>query len=97
MKYERKAYEVDVEKYEIGKGLEDGVELWTDVVTKGWFVMDKLIQIKKENGAIVCPYVENRRGKTFLREGDYIITDPDGYRQVCGEDLLDVRYTPIEE
>ena len=29
MRYEHKAFEVNVEKYEIGKGLEDGVELWT--------------------------------------------------------------------
>lgn len=96
MKYERIAFEVDVEKYEVGKGMEDGVESWTDVMTKGWFVTDNLIQIKKENGAVVCPYVRNRRGKTFLREGDYIITDQDGSRHVCGEDKIDERYRPIK-
>lgn len=96
MRYERIAFEVDVEKYEVGKGMEDGVESWTDVMTKGWFVTDNLVQIKKENGAVVCPYVRNRRGKTFLREGDYIITDHDGFRHVCGEDKIDERYRPIE-
>lgn len=96
MRYERISFEVDVEKYEVGKGMEDGVEMWTDVVTKGWFVTDNLIQIKKENGAVVCPYVVNRRGKTFLREGDYVITDQDGCRHVCGEDKIDERYRPIE-
>ena len=55
MKCMRVALEADVEKYEVGTGMEDGVELWTDVVTRGWFATDSLIQIKKENGAIVCP------------------------------------------
>lgn len=97
MKCVRVAFEVNVEKYEVGKGMEDGVELWTDVVTKGWFVTDNLIQIKKETGAIVCPYILHKRGKTFLREGDYIITDQDGFRHVCGEDKIFDRYKPVEE
>ena len=28
----------DAERYELGKGLEDGFELWTDIITKGWIV-----------------------------------------------------------
>lgn len=97
MKCMRVALKVDVEKYEIGKGMEDGVELWTDVVTRGWFVTDSLVQIKKENGAIVCPYILHKRGKTFIAEGDYIITDVDGSRHVCSGDKIFDRYKPIEE
>ena len=35
MKCVRAAFEVNVEAYEVGKGMEDGFELWTDVVTRG--------------------------------------------------------------
>lgn len=97
MKCVRVSFEANVEKYEVGKGMEDGFELWTDVVTRGWFVTDSLIQVKKENGAIVCPYILHKRGKTFIGEGDYIITEPDGSRHVCsGEKVFD-RYKPAEE
>lgn len=36
MKCRRVEMNADVVKYELGKGLEDGFELWADVVTKGW-------------------------------------------------------------
>lgn len=97
MKCVRVALEVDVKKYEVGKGMEDGVELWSDVVTRGWFVMDSLVQIKKENGAIVCPYILHKRGKTFIAEGDYIITELDGSRHVCSEEKVFKRFKPVEE
>ena len=97
MKCMRVAFEADVEKYEAGKGMEDGFELWTDVVTRGWFVTDSLVQIKKENGAIVCPYILHKRGKTFIGEGDYIITESDGSRHVCGGEKVFYRYKPVEE
>lgn len=97
MKCMRVAFEADVEKYEVGKGMEDGFELWTDVVTRGWFVTDFLVQIKKENGAIVCPYILHKRGKTFIGEGDYIITEADGSRHVCDGTKVFDRYKPIEE
>ena len=93
----RAAFEVEVEKYEVGKGMEDGVELWTDVMTRGWFVTDALVQIKKENGAIVCPYILHKRGKTFIAEGDYIITESDGSRHVCSGDKVFDRFKPVEE
>lgn len=97
MKCMRVTLEADVEKYEYGKGMEDGVDLWTDVVTRGWFATDSLVKIRKENGAIVCPYILHKRGKTFIAEGDYIITEADGSRHVCsGEKVFD-RYKPIEE
>jgi hypothetical protein len=96
MKCKRVALEADVEKYEVGKGMEDGFELLSDVVTKGWIVTDSLVQVKKENGAVVCPYIKQRRGRTFIKEGDYIITDADGTKHVCGEDKIFQRYQPVE-
>ena len=70
MKSRRKNLDADVVKYEIGKGMEDGVELWADVVTKGWIVTDFLVKIQREDGTIVCPYLLNRRGRVFIGEGD---------------------------
>lgn len=95
MKCMRTAMEAEVEKYEVGKGMEDGFELWSDVVTKGWIVTDTLVKVEKENGTIVCPYIRHRRGRTFIGEGDYIITDADGTRHVCGADKIFDRYHKI--
>ena len=96
MRYLRAPLEVQAELYELNKGMEDGFELWTDVVTRGWFVTDSLVQVKKENGAIVCPYILHKRGKTFIGEGDYIITEADGSRHVCGGEKVFDRYKPVE-
>lgn len=96
MKCFRVGLEADVEKYEIGKGLEDGFEPWSDVVTKAWIVTDTLIKIKRDNGVIVCPYITHRRGRTFIGEGDYIIIDADGTKHVCGEDKIFIRYQKSE-
>lgn len=92
MKCRRVELEARVEKYEVGKGMEDGFELWTDVVTQGWIVTDFLVKIQQEDGTIVCPYISNRRGYTFIGDGDYIITDSDGTRHVCGSDKIWERY-----
>ncbi|MCI8338899.1 MAG: hypothetical protein HFH62_09535 [Lachnospiraceae bacterium] len=96
MKCRRVNMEADVLKYELGKGLEDGFELWTDVVTKGWIVTDSLVKMARENGQYVCPYILHRRGRTFINEGDYIITDADGTKHVCGEDKIFTRYEKME-
>lgn len=95
MKCKRTSIVADVEKYEIGKDMEDGFELWTNVVTREWIVSDKLIKITRENGTIVCPYVKHRRGRTFIREDDYIIVDSDGTKHVCGADKIFERYEKI--
>ncbi len=92
MKAIRVELESDIVKYEPGKGLEDGFELFSDVVTDGWIVTDSLVKIQQPNGDIVCPYILHRRGRTFIGTGDYIITDSDGTRQVCGEDKIHNRY-----
>lgn len=35
-KYLRSALEVEAQQYEVGKGMEDGFELLSTVITKGW-------------------------------------------------------------
>ena len=97
MKSSRISFEVDVEQYEVGKNMEDGFELWSDVVTKGWIVTDFLVKITREDGSIVCPYIVHRRGRTFIGEGDYIITDSDGTKHVCGADKIFRRYQIVED
>ena len=96
MRCTRIPLESEVTKYELGKGLEDGFELLSDVITKGWIVTDKLMQVKRDNGSIVCPYIMHRRGRTFIQEGDYIIIDSDGTKQVVGEDKVFTRYKKID-
>lgn len=85
----------NVEKYEIGQGLEDGFELWSDVVTKGWIETENLVKIEREDGAIVCPYLKTRRGRIFIGVGDYLIEDEDGTKHVCGEDKIWLRYERV--
>lgn len=97
MKCKRIALDAEVIKYEQDKKLEDGFELWSDVVTKGWIVTDSLIKIKRDDGKIVCPYVVHRRGRVFIEVGDYIIVDSDGTKHVCGEDKVWSRYEKVEE
>ena len=96
MKCRRVGICAEVFAYEVGKGMEDGFELWSDVVTKGWICTDSLITVK-QNESILCPYISHRRGRTFIRQGDYIIIDEDGSKHVCGEDKVHSRYTPVEE
>lgn len=95
MKCRRTGLEADVQKYEVGKGIEDGFAFWTDVVTQGWIVTDFLVKVQDENGRIVCPYIKNRRGYTFIGEGDYVVTDSDGTRHVCGSDKIWKRYEEV--
>jgi len=96
MKCTRVGLEADVYKYELGKNLEDGFELWSDVVTQGWIITDFLIKVKKPNGSIECPFIIHRRGRTFIGENDYIIIDSDGTKHVCGADKIFDRYQPVK-
>ena len=96
-KYERASLIVDAEQYELGKGLEDGFELYTKVITNGWGSPDNLVQHIRPDGIVVCPFIQNRRGVIFIRQGDYIITEGDNERHVCGEDKFLLRYRAIEE
>lgn len=95
MRCRRTPIEAEVVEYKVGQGLEDGTEMFSDVVTKGWIVTDRLIKITKDNGAVVCPYITHRRGRTFIEEGDYIIIDDDGTKHVCGADKISNRYTKL--
>lgn len=95
MKCRRVPIEADMVPYEVGKGYEDGFELLVDIVTKGWIVTDFLVRVTRPDGSIVCPYIENRRGRTFIGEGDYIIQDSDGTKHVCGADKVFHRYEKI--
>ena len=52
MKSRRIPLESEVDKYEVGKGMEDGFELFSDVVTKGWIVTDSLVKIERPDGTI---------------------------------------------
>ena len=96
MKCKRVELKADVQKYEVGQGLEDGYELWSDVITKEWIVTDFLVKITHDDGSIVCPYIRNRRGKEFIGVNDYIVLDEDGTKHVCGGDKIWNRYQPIE-
>ena len=96
MKCRRVPLEADVFKFELGKGLEDGFELYSDVITKTWIVASNLVQVTRPDGSIVCPYISHRRGKTFISEGDYIIVDSDGTKHVCGEDKIFKRYEEVK-
>ena len=95
MKCRRIALDAEVVKYKLGKNLEDGFEPYSDVVTKGWFITDNLIQIKQDNGLIVSPYIIDRRGRIFICKGDYVIIDSDGTKHVCGEDKIFSRYEKL--
>ena len=92
MKSRRIGLEAEVVKYEPAQGMEDRVEPWAEFVTQGWIVTDFLVKMEREDGIIVCPYIKNRRGRVFIGEGDYIITDADGSRHVCGADKIWNRY-----
>ena len=96
MKCRRVPLEADVFKFELGKGLEDGFELYSDVITKTWIVASNLVQVTRPDGSIVCPYISHRRGKTFISEGDYIIVDSDGTKHVRGEDKIFTRYEEVK-
>lgn len=97
MKYMRIPFEVEAIPYEQGKGIEDGFELWSDVVIHGWIKTDALIKVKKENGTIVCPYIDTNRGRSFIKEGDYIILESDGSRHVCNGSSFLSRFKSIQD
>ena len=94
-KYTRAPLEVTAEKYELGKGMEDGFRLFTQIVTNDGINTEKLIKITRKDGSIVCPYVKNRRGLVFIRHNDYIICEENGEKHVCGEDRFAQRFIPL--
>lgn len=95
-KYIRTALQVEAGRYEPGKSMEDGFELWTSVVTNGWVTNDDLVQLKREDGKLVCPFIVNKRGRLFIRNGDYIITEVDGEKHVCSKEKFQLRFHPYK-
>ncbi|HEX3077857.1 MAG TPA: hypothetical protein VHQ24_13420 [Lachnospiraceae bacterium] len=96
MRYRRTGLPVDAVQYELDKGLEDGFELWTEIVVNGWILTDNLVKRTRKDGVVVCPYINTRRGRSFITEGDYIITEAEGDRIVCGQDKFEKRYECID-
>lgn len=94
MKCKRKEFIVDAVQYEIGSGLEDGFQLWSEVITNGYITTDNLVKITREDGSIVCPFIRNKRGLVFIRYGDYIISE-NGERHACGDEKFHDRYEPV--
>lgn len=95
MKYVRTGLPVDAVQYTLDSGIEDGFELWSKIVVNGWIKTDRLIKVTRKDGTVVCPYIDTRRGRSFIKEGDYIITEEAGDRIVCGEDKFSTRYDKI--
>ena len=93
--YKRTELIVQAAQYEQGKNLEDGFELFSDVITHGYVITEGLVQIERPDGSIVCPFVQNRRGQTFIKEGDYIICEGEE-KHVCGADKFASRYVPFD-
>jgi translation initiation factor IF-1 len=95
-KYKRASFDVVAEKYETGKGMEDGFQLLTKIVTNGWINTDNLVKIQTEDGNIVCPFISNKRGLIFINEGDYIIVEGDDDRHICSGESFSSRFIPYE-
>lgn len=95
-KYLRKSLTVHARKYEPSQNMEDGFIPWAQIVTNGWVISDNLIQLTNPDGTVVCPFISNRRGMIFIREGDYIIYENDGERHVCGADKFEHRFIPAD-
>lgn len=95
-KYLRNAFEVEAVKYETSKGMEDGFMPWSSVVTTGWIETEGLVKIDNGEGILMCPFIRNRRGMIFLREGDYIIIDSGNEKHACGADKFPLRYQEIK-
>lgn len=97
--YTRKPLLVTAGKYEIGKGMEDGFRLYSQVITHEGIITDSLIRIEREDGTVVCPYVWNRRGLVYIKEGDFIICEENGNgsvdKHVCGGDKFYQRFEEV--
>lgn len=94
-KCQRVSLNVEAVKYELGKGLEDGFKPFAEVVTHGFIVSEGLIKLTNEQGVVVCPFIKNRRGIIFIREGDYIIYEESGQRHCCGSDKFAERFREV--
>lgn len=94
MRCVRTPIEAEVIKYEKNLSLEDGYELYSNVITTNNVDCNNVIQVERE-GKVICPYISTRRGRTYIKEGDYIIIEADGTKLVCGGDKVSSRYQKI--
>lgn len=97
MKCLRTNLPVEAIPYELNQGIEDGFELWSKMVVNGWITTDNLVAVTRKDGTVVCPYIDTRRGRSFIKIDDYIITEEAGDRIVCGKDKFSERYDVIED
>ena len=95
-RYTRAPLEVTAMKYELGKGMEDGVRLFAQIVTNEGLNTENIVTVTRDDGTVVCPYVENRRGLAFIRENDYIICEENGEKHVCGADRFAQRFHEVK-
>lgn len=86
-----------IKRYEAGMGLEDGFEFFSDIVTRGEVAPNMLIKIEQDDGRIVCPYIETGRGRSYIREEDYVIVDEYGEKYLCGKDQIWLRYEKVKQ
>lgn len=96
MKSRRIPLESEVDKYEVGKGMEDGFELFSDVVTKGWIVTDSLVKIERPDGTIVCRTSSTAEDVPLSVRAIIFIVQQDGTKNVCGADKVWTRYEKPE-
>lgn len=94
MKCVRTPIQAEVTKYEHDSSMEDGFELYAEVITRNDVDRNNLIQVERD-GQLACPYIITRRGRTFIKEGDYIVVEEDGTKLVCGGDKVFSRYQKI--
>lgn len=92
IKVRHKATEATVQPY--ADGLEDGFATVVDVVTNEHIFSDDIIQVEKD-GVMVCPYIKQMRGRTFIKTGDYVIIEADGHKHVVSSENLWNRFEKI--
>lgn len=87
-----KPTEAVVKLYEVG--MEDGFATVADVVTNAHIFSEDIIEIEKD-GVMVCPYIKQKRGRTFIQKGDYVVFEADGRKHVVSEANLWNRFEKI--
>ena len=93
-KVKRRPLEATAVLYDYGKGLEDGMATVADVVANAHVFSQDIVQIETPSG-IMCPYINNKRGRTFINNGDWIILEADGGKHVVSNDNIWNRFEKV--